>query len=90
MELETQDAWTGERLVGPMSLREALEAAAPGPGGVKMAITSPEGRFVALQVGKSIIVKRVALISGRGASRMETGEWLNGPELLPCTTWRPA
>jgi hypothetical protein len=81
---------TGERLVGPMSLREALEAAEPGPGGIRMAVSSPEERLVAIQVGKAVLVRRVLLISGRGGSRMLTGEWLKDTEVVPTLAWRPA
>lgn len=78
-------------LVGPSSLREALEAAEPGPNGCRMAVSSPNGDLVAFQfrTGGPIRIRRVETMSGRAGSQMGTGRWLTEAE-CHVNSWRPA
>lgn len=78
----------GKRLVGPLSLEQALDVA-EADGGVAIAISVPEGRYVAARFGDSIHVRQVNEVSGQGGSQMGTGRWLDGAGYVP-GAWRPA
>jgi hypothetical protein len=89
MSYEVQDR-EGRTLCGPMPLREALEAAEPGRNGVRLAVSSPNADYIAVQLpGGKVRVRCVNEISGRAGSVLFTGRWVRVEE-CSVQSWRPA
>lgn len=85
----------GKKLAGPCSLSEALELSEPCSSGLKLAVSVPDGDYVAMQMpnqlGGKVWVRRLNTVSGRAGSQMETGAWLDPKKkgtFVP-TQWRP-
>lgn len=79
-----------EQYVGPCSLEAALAAAEPGPGGMRVAVSSPDGTHVAFQRKNRTHVRRVARLSGHCGSIAGTGEWREDLDAVEKLSWRPA
>lgn len=77
-----------ERYCGPCSLREALDAAEPHPStGMRLAVSTPHGTLIAVQIDEDVIIRRVNNFVPKG-SVLDTGQW---DHYAPSTvTWRPA
>jgi hypothetical protein len=81
---------TTETYVGPCSLAQALDASEPHRStGIRLAISSPDGDYVALQHrGGKIRIRKLDATSGHAGSRVGTGRWLK-PEECHIGQWRP-
>ena len=75
---------------GPGTLWDALAACEPGPAGLRAALSTPGGDFLAVQVGRQVHVRRVAGQSGHAGSILGTGGWLKAEEVPGVIAWRPA
>ena len=77
---------------GPMSMEKALSAA-EGSEGVRIAVSVPNGAYVAVEMEGDettfLMVRRVERQSGHGGSVEGTGEWINPTEIPPTISWRP-
>lgn len=81
-----------ETYLGPMSLREALNAGSEGHSPSGVAESVPDGSFVAYIVWGAqdeVRIRRKARQSGQGASVVGTGEWIEEAKLPPNIAWRP-
>lgn len=76
----------GRRLVGPTDLTGAL-AQAEEHCGMRMAVSCPNGDYVAVQLRSEIVIRRLNRMSGRAGSVMDSGEWL---QTTCINAWRPA
>jgi hypothetical protein len=83
----------GREYIGPCSLDEAL-AAAEIKDGIRMAISSPEGRLIVIcfEDGDEQIryCREVNNMSGHGGSIMGTGKWREMESVPKSISWRPA
>lgn len=82
-----------EQYAGPDGLDKALAAAEEGPGGIRLAISVPNGDLIAVQAGKTKSIRRVSRTSGQAGSIVGTGEWITDEEAIAQfakMSWRPA
>lgn len=81
----------GKRLIGPMSLIEALAATEPTAGGVRCAVSVPNSSYVAVQIGERVHFRKLAVQTEQGGTELGTGAWVDpeAGEFVP-SQWRPA
>ena len=84
----------GKRLFGPCSLEEALDQSGAMTGSLAVAISVPDGDYVAVSVPhdelpSKIWVGKINRISGRGGSELETGRWIDPEREWVPSQWRP-
>lgn len=83
----------GREYIGPCTLDEAL-AAAEVKDGIRIAISSPEGRLIVIcfdDGDKQVrYCKEVNNMTGHGGSIMNTGKWRELDKKTEMHSWRPA
>lgn len=84
----------GKKLAGPCSLSEALELSGQATGSLAVAVSVPDGDYVAVilphdEQPSKVWVRRINRVSGRSGSILETGRWIDPESEWVPTQWRP-